>query len=86
MKVSIPQPLLSYTDQRTEVEADGATVAELLTDLDRRYPGIRFRMIDEQDAIRPHMRIFINREQVRELETPLLPSDEVQILQALSGG
>jgi molybdopterin converting factor small subunit len=86
VKVSIPQPLLSYTDRHTEVEADGATIAELLADLDQRYPGIRFRMIDEQDAIRPHMRIFVNREQVRELATPLRPSDEVQILQALSGG
>jgi molybdopterin synthase sulfur carrier subunit len=57
-----------------------------VADLDRRYPGMRFRMIDEQDAIRPHVRIFVNGEQVWGLETPLRPSDEVQILQALSGG
>jgi molybdopterin synthase sulfur carrier subunit len=86
MKVSIPTPLRSYTQQCAEVDATGATLAELLRDLDRRYPGIRFRMIDEQDAIRPHIRIFVNREQVYELDRPLLPSDEVQILQALSGG
>jgi molybdopterin synthase sulfur carrier subunit len=85
MKVSIPTPLRSYT-QQPEVEADGATLAELLTDLDRRFPGIRFRMVDEQDAIRPHIRIFVNREQVRALSCSLHPSDEVQILQALSGG
>jgi molybdopterin synthase sulfur carrier subunit len=85
MKVAIPEPLLSYTKE-PEVEAAGGSVAELLTDLDRRYPGIRFRMIDEQGAIRPHIRIFINREQVRKLATPLGPSDRVQILQALSGG
>jgi molybdopterin converting factor small subunit len=78
--------LRSYTQRRAEVEADGATVADLLDDLDRRYPGIRFRMIDEQDHVRPHMRIFVNREQVWELATPLQPTDEVQILQALSGG
>ena len=60
MKVSIPTPLRSYT-QAPEVEAEGATVGELLADLDRRYPGIRFRMIDEQDGIRPHVRIFVNR-------------------------
>ena len=86
MKVSLPTPLLSYTGHRRDVEAGGSTVAELLTDLDRRYPGIRFRMIDEQGGIRPHIRIFLNGEQVRTLEAPLRPSDEVQILQALSGG
>jgi molybdopterin converting factor small subunit len=85
MKVLIPTPLRSYT-QAAQVEADGATLAELLADLDRRYPGIRFRMIDEQDRIRQHMRIFVNGEQVRDLSTSLVPRDEVQILQALSGG
>jgi molybdopterin converting factor small subunit len=68
------------------VEAEGATVAHLLADLNRRYPGIRFRMIDEQDAIRPHIRVFVNGEQAWDLDTELRPSDEVQILQALSGG
>ena len=86
MKVLIPTPLRSYTEQQSVVEAEGATLADLLADLDRRYPGIRFRMIDEQDAIRPHIRIFVNREQVRELSWPLHASDEVQVLQALSGG
>jgi molybdopterin converting factor small subunit len=86
MKVIIPSPLLSYTNQRKEIEADGSTVAELLADLNRRFPGIRFRMIDEQDSIRPHMRIFVNGEQVWELDATLNPSDEVYILQALSGG
>ncbi len=86
MKVSIPTPLRSYTEQAAEVEAAGATVAELLADLDRRYPGIRFRMIDEQDGIRQHVKIFINRERIAALEEPLEPGDEVQILQALSGG
>ena len=85
MRVGIPTPLRSYT-QAPEVEAEGATVRELLADLDRRYPGIRFRMIDEQDGIRPHVRIFVNRESVAGLERVLAPGDEVQILQALSGG
>ena len=64
----------------------GGTLDQLLVDLDRRHPGIRFRMIDEQDAVRPHMRIFVNGEQVWRLDTPLGSSDRVQILQALSGG
>ncbi len=86
MKVLIPEPLRSYTQQAREVEADGATLAALLVDLDRQYPGIRFRMIDEQDTIRRHIRIFVNGEQVRRLDTALAGTDEVFIVQALSGG
>ncbi len=86
MKVSIPSPLRSYTRERHEVEAEGATLGAMLADLDRRYPGIRFRMIDEQDAIRRHIRIWVNRDQAGTLDAPLRASDEVIILQALSGG
>ena len=86
MKVWIAQPLRSYTQQRSQVEAEGATLAELLADLDRRYPGIRFRMIDEQDGVRQHMRIFVNRVPVKSLATRLGDGDEVHIFQALSGG
>jgi molybdopterin synthase sulfur carrier subunit len=86
MKVLIPGPLRSYTNEGREVEAEGATLGELLDDLDRRYPGIRFRMIDEQDAIRRHIRIFLNGEQMPGLDVPLKRSDEVFIVQALSGG
>lgn len=85
MKVLMPSALYSYT-QRAEVEANGATLAALLTDLDRQYPGIRFRIIDEQDRTRPHIRFFVNNEQVRDLAHPLSPGDEVFIVQALSGG
>jgi molybdopterin converting factor small subunit len=85
MKVRIPSPLLSYT-RADEVEASGGDLAELLTNLDRRYPGIRFRVIDEQDRMRGHMRFFVNGEQVFELAHRLRPSDTVQLVQALSGG
>ncbi len=86
MKIFIPTPLRSYCAEEQEVEASGATLAEVLRDLDRRHPGIRFRMIDEQDAIRRHVRIFVNGDQVRSLDVPLRSADEVMILQALSGG
>jgi molybdopterin converting factor small subunit len=86
VKVWIAQPLRSYTDQQSSVEAEGATLDALLRDLDRRYPGIRFRMVDEQDRVRTHMRVFVNRAQVDDLRTPLLDGDEVHIFQALSGG
>ena len=85
MKVLIPTPLRSYTKKRL-VEAGGATFAELVADLDRQYPGIRFRMVDEQDRVRRHMRVFVNGEQVFDLNRPLHPTDEIAIVQALSGG
>ena len=85
MKVLIPSALRSYTE-RSETEAAGATVAAVLADLDRRYSGIRFRMIDEQDRIRPHIRIFVNGQQVHDLTHPLRTTDEMVIVQALSGG
>jgi molybdopterin synthase sulfur carrier subunit len=85
MKVLIPEPLRPYTNAR-EVEADGATLAEVLDELDRRYPGIRFRMIDEQDRMRRHMRFFINGEQEFDIARGLAPQDSIQIVQALSGG
>lgn len=85
MKVFVPSPLLSYTSRR-EVEACGATLGAVLLDLDRQYSGIRFRMIDEQDQIRPHMRIFVNGAQIRDLRRSLLAEDTIHIVQALSGG
>jgi molybdopterin converting factor small subunit len=85
MKVLIPSPLRPYTDQRL-VEASGATLGEALTDLDRQFPGIRFRMIDEQERMRRHMRFFVNGEQTFDLKRALKESDEIQIVQALSGG
>jgi molybdopterin converting factor small subunit len=84
--VLIPSPLRSYTGNRSRVAAAGASVAELLSDLDRRYPGIRFRMIDEQDAIRQHIKIFVNREQVKRIDAPVGATDEVIIITAISGG
>lgn len=85
MKVIVPGPLLSYTGMR-EVEAKGATLAAVLVDLDRQFPGFRFRLIDEQDRVRRHMRIFVNGEQVFDLTHALATGAEIQIVQALSGG
>jgi sulfur-carrier protein len=85
MKILIPTPLQSYTQGR-EVLASGGTLAEVLADLDHRFPGIRFRMIDEQDRMRPHIRFFVNSGQVRDLTQPLCDRDELVIVQALSGG
>ena len=85
MKVLIPSALYSYTGGGT-VEASGVTLAAVLADLDRQYPGIRFRIIDEQDRMRPHIRFFVDSEQTRDLSQPLRATDELIIIQALSGG
>jgi molybdopterin converting factor small subunit len=85
MQVLIPTPLRSYTGARL-VDASGATLGEVLADLDRRYPGLRFRMIDEQGEVRPHLRLFVDGEQTFDLARPVRPGEALAIVQALSGG
>lgn len=85
MRILIPTSLHSYT-RKAWVEASGTTLDDMLADLDRQYPGIRFRMIDEQGRMRPHIRFFINGEQSFDLARPLRPADQLLIVQALSGG
>jgi sulfur-carrier protein len=85
MKVIIPSQLLSYT-RRVELQVEGGSVADVLATLDRQFPGLRFRIIDEQDQIRPHIRIFVNQEVARDLAFGLNPGDEVRIIGAISGG
>lgn len=85
MKVLIPGALRSYTGA-AQVEAGGDTLNALFGELDRRYPGLRFRVVDEQGLLRPNMRIFVNGLGVRELAHPLREQDQVAVVQALSGG
>lgn len=85
MRVLIPSALHSYTHS-SRAEADGATLAAVLADLDRQYPGIRFRMIDEQQRVRRHIRIFVNGVSAEALAQAVRPDDEIVIVQALSGG
>ena len=86
MKVRIPSPLHSYTGGRTDLQGEGDTLAELLVYLDALYPGLRFRIIDEQDQIRSHIRFFVAGKLATGLAHPIGPDDEVQIVCALSGG
>ncbi|MGH8217123.1 MAG: MoaD/ThiS family protein [Steroidobacteraceae bacterium] len=84
--VRIASPLRSYTRGAGRVAADGATLREVLADLDRRFPGIRFRMIDEQDAIRPHIRLYVGTREVKSLAEPVRAHETVHVICALSGG
>jgi len=86
VEINLAALLHSYTGGASQLEAHGATLAEVLADLDRRYPGIRFRIVDEQDRLRRHMRIFVNGSDARDLATAVKDGDEVFIVGALSGG
>ena len=85
MKVLVPSALRSYTGA-SQVDAAGETLLALFADLDQRYPGLRFRIVDEQQQLRPNMRIFVNGQGVRDLGHALRPDDFVAIVLALSGG
>lgn len=85
MQVLIPAALHSYT-RAARVQADGATLAAMFDDLERRYPGLRFRVVDELGRLRPNMRLFVNGLGVRDLAHALRPHDDVAVVLALSGG
>lgn len=86
MRVQIPTPLRSYTASAAMVSARGQTLGEMMADLDQRFPGMRFRVIDEQGHVRPHIKFFVNGTQARTLAQALSATDEVLIVCALSGG
>jgi hypothetical protein len=86
MHVRIPGPLRSYTDEADQVEASGTTLGELLDDLDRQHPGIRFRIIDEQGGIRRHIKFFVDAALAPDLSVALVGRREVMIVCALTGG
>ena len=85
MKVRIPSPLLSYTKSK-QAEASGTTLAEMFADLDRQFPGLRFRVVNEQGEIREHIKLFINQDIAKGLGDPVRPEDTVNIIMAISGG
>jgi len=85
-RVVIPSQLRSYTGGKSEVDASGDTVAAALIDLDRQFPGLRFRVIDEQDRIRRHIILFVGGDRVPEIGAAIPPGAELHIVGALSGG
>jgi molybdopterin converting factor small subunit len=86
VRVLIPSQLHAYSGGASRVEASGARVCDVLDDLDRRFPGLKFRVIDEQDRVRPHMRLFVGRTAARDIRVPIADGEELLIFGALSGG
>jgi MoaD family protein len=86
MQVRIPSPLRSYTKSKSQVDITGQSLGEVIDKLDSQYPGIKFRIIDEQDGIRQHIKLFVNTDEVKTLKTELKETDVVHIICALSGG
>lgn len=86
MRVVVPTQLRGYTGGRAEVEAEGETLGAVLVDLDRRFPGFRFRVIDEQDRVRRHIVLFVGGEREDDLGAAIPPGAELFIVGALSGG
>jgi molybdopterin synthase sulfur carrier subunit len=87
--VRIPTPLRKLTRNQEEVKAEGHTVGEILTDLERNYPGLRERICDDQGAVRRFVNIFANDEDIRflqNLDTPIKDGDEISIVPAIAGG
>ncbi|MDX2107952.1 MAG: MoaD/ThiS family protein [Candidatus Melainabacteria bacterium] len=86
MQVRIPSPLYSYTKNVNVVEGQGKTVLEVLDNLNVQYPGIKFRMVDEHNKIRPHMKVFLNVDEIKDLNASVSTTDKIMIVAALSGG
>lgn len=86
VRVDISSPLRSYTAGAKHVEASGTTVGAILDDLNQQFPGIRFRIVDEQGVIRQHMKIFVDADLTRDLTTLVSESNVVTLMHALSGG
>jgi len=89
VNVKIPITLRSFTSGRIEVTAEGASVMEMIDDLERSYPGIREKILDDEDNLRRAQNIYLNNRDVRfirGLDTPLNHGDEVAIFIAIAGG
>lgn len=88
-KVRIPTSLRSFTRNQEEVTALGATVGEVIRELEKRFPGLGARLLDDKGAVRRYVNIFHNDEDIRflqDLETPVSDGDRLTIIPAIAGG
>jgi molybdopterin converting factor small subunit len=88
-KVRIPTSLRSFTRNQDEVSVSGATVGEVLQGLDKRFPGLGPRLLDDKGAVRRYVNVFLNDEDIRflqGLDTPVQGSDRMTLIPAMAGG
>lgn len=86
MQLAIPTPLRKYTHGQRMVETRGETLRDMLDALEQDYPGIRFRLVNEQGQLREHLKLFINQRVAPDLDAVIQPHDEIRIILAISGG
>lgn len=86
VQVTVPSQLRRYTRGQADVVAEGETLDEVLHDLDRQFPGFRFRVIDEQNRVRRHIILYVGEEREDDLSRPMQPGLGLFIIGALSGG
>jgi molybdopterin synthase sulfur carrier subunit len=89
IQVRIPSPLRKLTGDQEVVPAEGATIGEILSNLDKAFPGLIERICDEQGNVRRFVNIFVNDEDIRFLEekaTTVKDGDEISIVPAIAGG
>jgi molybdopterin synthase sulfur carrier subunit len=87
--VRIPTPLRTLTKGNAEIQAKGDTIDSLVSDLERQYPGLKDRLLDESGELRRFINIYVNQEDIRFLQakkTTLKDGDEVSIVPAIAGG
>src|SRR5229473_7919912 len=88
-RILIPTPLRPYTDKQDAVEAEGATVGELLADLTTKHSGLKAHLYNEQGHLRSFVNVYVNDEDIRYLQkeqTPVQPGDTVSIIPSVAGG
>src|SRR5256886_10998926 len=88
-KILIPTPLRPYTDKKDAVDADGATVGELLVDLTTKHAGLKSHLYNEQGKLRSFVNVYVNDEDIRYLQkeqTPVSAGDTVSIIPSVAGG
>ena len=89
IEVRIPTILRAYTGGEKAVQGKGATLGELLDDLDVRHPGLRARLLEDDGTLRRFVNVYVNDEDVRfagGVHAPLSDGDEVTVLPAVAGG
>lgn len=89
VQVRVPTILRTYTAGASEVEASGATLADVVDDLDARYPGVKARVLDDTGALRRFVNVYVGADDVRFLDglaTPTPDGTKVSIIPAVAGG